>query len=230
MFEYRYLLPEYLDNAVDIHIQGQPGTTLTLLGRHFLTQLYRAALYSKWAEVFGVFHQGELVAQALMAVSSAHFFSEVKWRYLWRAALPVGMSLVKNPQLFSYIGQSWRYADLTRSPAGECDTIFLGVKKECMRHGIGPELVLHLFSWASLHNMKTANFMVDKRNRAVRWLVSHQLNNFYLAHEFEAYGRTMLFYKVPVADNLDRAKALAGQPVVQAFVYSENEHGEAVWT
>ncbi|RME73562.1 MAG: hypothetical protein D6784_11755 [Chloroflexi bacterium] len=227
--EYRYLPPEFVPDAVDIHIEGQPGTMLTLLGRPFLLELYRATLYSRWAEGFGVFHNGQLVAQAAMAASSAHFFGEFKRRRLWRVSLPVAAAIFKAPRLLKYIGQSWRYADLTRSPDGECDVIFLGVKREYMRHGIAPELVNYMFGWAHLHGMKSANFMVDKRNRAVRWLVSHKLKGFYLAHEFEAYGRTMLFYKVPIADNLDTAKMPAGEPVVPAYTYTEDENGNPRW-
>jgi ribosomal protein S18 acetylase RimI-like enzyme len=229
MLEYRYLTPENIEDAVDIHIAGQPGTVLTLLGRHFLIELYKATLYSRWGESFGVFDDGKLVAQAAMALSSERFFSEVKWKYMWRAAPAVALSIIKTPKLLSYLRQSWRYADLTRSPDGECDVIFLGVKKEYMRHGIGPDLVHHLFGWANLHGAKTANFMVDKRNRAVRWLVSHQLNGFYLAHEFEAYGRTMMFYKVPIAENLEKAQMPQGQPVVPTHTYSEKENGESAW-
>ena len=46
MLEYRYLAPENIEAAVDIHIAGQPGTVLTLMGRHFLVELYKATLYS----------------------------------------------------------------------------------------------------------------------------------------------------------------------------------------
>jgi len=80
-----------------------------------------------------------------------------------------------------------------------------------------------------LHGAKTANFMVDKRNRAVRWLVSHQLNGFFLAHEFEAYGRTMMFYKVPIAENLEQAKMPQGQPIASAHTYIEAETGASPW-
>ena len=42
MIEYRYLQPEDAEAAADIHIEGQPGTVLTQLGRPFLTEMYRA--------------------------------------------------------------------------------------------------------------------------------------------------------------------------------------------
>jgi len=64
----------------------------------------------------------------------------------------------------------------------------------------------------------------------VRWLVSHQLKGFYLDHEFKAYGRTMMFYKVPIVDNLAEAKMPQGRPVVPAHTYSEDETGAPQWS
>lgn len=211
MIEFRYLQPADAEASADIHIQGQPGTTLTLLGRRFLIELYRAAYISPWAEGVGAFDEGRLVAQAVIAVSSAKFFSEFKTRYLWRVAGPVALSILRQPKILTYTVQGWSYAEQTRSPEGECDVIFLGVQRDYMRHGVGPELVRYMFGWAGSIGLKSANFMIEKRNRPMRWMIG-QLNGLYVAHEFEAYGREMLFYKVPIAVNLTDAKMPLGQP------------------
>ena len=68
-----------------------------------------------------------------------------------------------------------------------------------------------MFGWAESIGLKTANFMVEKRNRPMRWMIG-QLNELYIAHEFEAYGRPMLFYKIPIAANLADAKLPQGKP------------------
>ena len=91
-----------------------------------------------------------------------------------------------------------------------------------MRAGLGPELVRHMFGWADLIGLKSANFMVEKRNRPMRWMVG-QLNGLNVAHEFEAYGRKMLFYKVPIADNTEDAKLPLGQ--TSAYMFSKNGAG-----
>lgn len=218
MIEFRYLQPADAEASADIHIQGQPGTTLTLLGRRFLIELYRAIYASRWGEGIGAFDNGRLVAQAAIALSSANFFSEFKTRYLWRVAGPVALSILRQPKILIYTVQGWGYAEQTRSPEGECDVIFLGVQRDYMRHGVGPELVRYMFGWAaSFTNLKSANFMIEKRNRPMRWMIG-QLNGLYVAHEFEAYGREMLFYKVPIADNLTDAKMPEGQPHTAAYI------------
>jgi ribosomal protein S18 acetylase RimI-like enzyme len=220
--EYRYLQPKDAEAAAEIHTQGQPGTVLTLMGHRFLVELYRAVSCSQWGEGIGAFDGDELVAQTAMAVSSAKFFSEFKWHYLWRVSLPVAWSVIKNPKIVSYVVQGWNYDNQTRSPEREGDVIFLGVKQEYVRSGLGPELVRHMFGWADLIGLTSANFMVEKRNRPMRWMVG-QLNGLTVAHEFEAYGRKMLFYKVPIADNTGDAKLPVGY--TSAYMYSKNGRG-----
>ncbi len=221
MIEYRYLQPADAEAAADIHIEGQPGTVLTQLGRPFLVQLYKAVCYSQWGEGIGAFDDGRLVAQTAMAVSSSRFFAEFKRKYLWRVALPVAASVVTNPGILGNVVKGWSYADQTRSPDGEGDVIFLGVTRDYMRHGLGPEIVRYMFGWANLIGLKSANFMVEKRNRPMRWMIG-QLNDLYIAHEFEAYGRPMLFYKVPILANADTAKLPAGTPCTHAYVYARD--------
>lgn len=224
MLEYRYLQPDDAKIAAEIHIEGQPGTILTLLGRSFLEEMYRAVCASQWGEGIGVYDDGRLVAQTAMAVSSQKFFSEFKWRRLWRVSGPVGWSILKNPKIISNVVKGWSYADQTRSPEREGDVLFLGVKRDYLRQGLGPEIVRHMFGWADLIGLKSANFMVEKRNRPMRWMIG-QLNDLYVAHEFEAYGRKMLFYKIPIASNIADAKLPLGQPYQQAYIYSKNGQG-----
>jgi GNAT superfamily N-acetyltransferase len=223
MIEYRYLQPQDAEAAAKIHIEGQPGTTLTMLGPRFLVEFYQAAYHSKWAEGVGAFDGERLVAQAAIAVSSAKFFSEFKSRYLWRVAGPVTLSVLRHPKILSYTVQGWSYAEKTLSPEGECDVIFLGVQREYLRQGVGPELVRYMFGWAGSIGLKSANFMIEKRNRPMRWMIG-QLKELYVAHEFEAYGRSMLFYKVPIAPNLADANMPVGQPHCVSYI-SANGRG-----
>jgi ribosomal protein S18 acetylase RimI-like enzyme len=223
MIEFRYLQPDDAEAAAEIHIEGQPGTILTLLGRPFLVELYRAICYSEWGECVGAFNEeGKLVAQTAMTVSSDKFFGEFKWRRLWRVALPVAWAILKNPTIIAHVVRGWNYADQTRSPEREGDVIFLGVKREYLRDGLGPELVRYMFGWANLVGLQSATFMIEKRNRPIRWMIG-QLRDLYIAHEIELYGRPMLFYKVPIAANQADAKLPLGAPCRPAHRYPQND-------
>lgn len=221
MIEFRYLQPQDAKGAADIHIEGQPGTILTMLGRSFLVELYRAVCSSQWGEGIGVYEDGQLVGQTAMAVSSARFFSEFKRHHLWRVAGPVALAITRQPQIVVNVIRGWNYAAQTRSPEREGDVIFLGVTKEYSRRGLGPEIVRYMFGWAASIGLESANFMIEKRNRPMRWMIG-QLKGLYIAHEFEAYGRPMLFYKIPIACNLEDAKLPLGRPYTPAYIYSKN--------
>ncbi|MDM8520372.1 hypothetical protein QUF64_10020 [Anaerolineales bacterium HSG6] len=227
MFEFRYLQPYDAEAAADIHIEGQPGTVLTLLGHRFLVELYRAVAGSEWGAGIGVFEDGTLVAQTAMAVSSKKFFTEFKRKYLWRIAIPVAWAIVCRPQIISHIIKGWSYADQTSSPEREGDVIFLGVKKSHLRSGLGPELVNYMFGWADSIGLVSANLMIEKRNRPIRWMIG-RLNDLRIAHEFEAYGRQMLFYKVPIHANLQEAKLPHGEPFCPAHNYHLSQSGKMV--
>lgn len=221
MIEFRYLPLEYVTAAADIHIEGQPGTVLTRLGRSFLVELYRAMCVSKWADAIGVFDGDRLVGLGAIASSSEKFFAEFKRRYLWRVAVPSALAVLKDPAILKNVVEGWRYTDYAQNPERECDVIFLGINRQYVRLGLGPELVRHMFGWANLLGVNTATFMVDKRNRPMRWMVS-QLNGLQIAREFEAYGRKMVLYRVPIESNVPGSKLPLGQPVVHAVTFSKN--------
>ncbi len=224
MLEYRYLQPEDAQTAAEIHTEGQPGTILTMLGKSFLEEMYRAVCASEWGEGIGVYDNGILIAQTAMAVSSEKFFSEFKWRRLWRVSIPVAYSVITKPKILSNVVKGWNYADQTRSPEREGDVLFLGVKREYLRKGLGPEIVRYMFGWADSIGLRSANFMVEKRNRPMRWMIG-QLNDLHVAHEFEAYGRMMLFYKIPITANVANAKLPEGHPYKPAHNYNKNGTG-----
>ncbi len=219
MIEYRYLQLEDAPAAAKIHAEGQPGTILTLLGHRFLTELYRAVCLSEWGEGIGAFDDGVLVAQTAMAVSSERFFAEFKRTYLWRVAPSVAWSILRQPLIIRHVVQGWSYADQTRSPDREGDVIFLGVTHAYRRASIAPELVRHMFGWADSIGLTSANFMIEKRNRPIRWMIG-QLKDLHIAHEFEAYGRQMLFYKVPIQANVDQPRLPQGRPCRAAHGYT----------
>jgi hypothetical protein len=224
MIEFRYLQPQDAEAAADIHIEGQPGTVLTLMGRSFLVELYRAVCLSQWGEGVGAFDDGKLIGHVALAVSSSKFFSEFKWRYLWRVIIPVTFSLLRHPKVIVHIIKGWGYADQAHSPEREGDALFLGIKREYMRHSLAPELIRFSFALMDSIGVETTTFMIEKRNRAMHWMIS-QMNGLYVIREFEAFGRKMILYRVPIAPNLNGTKLPEGQPCTPAHNYLSQEIG-----
>lgn len=228
MVEYRYLQLKDAEAAADLHIEGQPGTILTLLGRRFLIELYRAVCISQWSEGIGAFDGDKLVGLVVIAVSSTKFFSEFKLRYLWRVTAPIALSILRHPQIIAHVIKGWTYADQAHSPERESDALFLGVKREYMRHGLGPDLLRYAFGWAGSIGLESTIFMIEKRNRAMHWMIG-QMKGLQVIREFEAFGRKMILYRAPIASNLTDAKLPLGQPYTPAYSYlSKEERGEKI--
>lgn len=227
MIEFRYLQPKDAEAAADIHIEGQPGTVLTLLGRSFLVELYRTICLSQWGEDIGAFDDDKLVGHVAIAVSSAKFFSEFKWRYLWRVTVPVTLSVLRHPQIITHLIKGWSYAAEAQSPERESDALFIGVRREYMRHGLGPDLIRYAFAWGASIGLDSTTFMIEKRNRAMHWMIA-QMKELQAIREFEAFGRKMILYRVPIAPNLIGTKLPHGQPYTPAHSYLSQEIGEQI--
>ncbi len=201
--------PEHARQVAEIHAEGQVGTFLTRLGLDFLTTLYAAMPQSPW--VFGnVVMDGEIVAGVgVVALDTDQFFRDVK-RHHWPHLLwCVARQVLRHPSLIGEIVQSVRYpAKLSASP-GEAEVLFLGMRRAYMRQGIAPELLLHLLNEAYRRGCPSATAIIDRRNRAIRWMIA-TLPGIYVDREIELHGKTMLVYRasLPLGENTQMAESI----------------------
>lgn len=107
--EYQPMEPHHADQAAEIHIEGQPGTLLTNLGKPFLTTLYSEICRSEWG--FGVVAlDGELVAGVgVLTTSTNRLFRDLKRRRAVPLLLSIIPRLLTHPHLVLDVYQSWRY-------------------------------------------------------------------------------------------------------------------------
>lgn len=107
--KYKLLEPHHAGQAAQIHIEGQPGTLLTNLGKPFLTTLYAEICSSEWG--FGVIAlDDEVVAGvAILSTSTGHLFRDLKRRRALQLLLSIVPRLVTHPRLILDVYQSWRY-------------------------------------------------------------------------------------------------------------------------
>lgn len=199
-YSYRMLAPRWASDAARIHAEGQPHTVLTKLGHHFLTEFYRHQCESQYGACIGAFDGDELVGIITLGLPNARLFDEFKRQRLWRVAPAVALQMIRHPDLVRFLWQSWKYTDIVETGEDEADVLFLGVKKKYQRLGVAPELIKCVLGWMGAHDVPYCLMMVEKDNRALRWVIS-SLVNLEIAREFEAYGRTMLLYRLPVMDN-----------------------------
>lgn len=188
---------EHARQVAAIHIEGQPETLLTRLGPVFLEALYRAMAYSSWC--FGsVLVDGDTVAGVgIAALDTGQLFRDAKRHHWQRLVWPVVQQAIRHPSLIGKVVQSLRYPAKLNAPPGEAEILFMGLRRAYMRQGIGPRLLQHLLDEAHERGCFSASAIIDRRNRAIRWMVA-TLPGVYVDCELELHGKTMLVYKVPL--------------------------------
>ncbi len=107
--EYKLMEPHHADQVAEIHIEGQPGTLLTKLGKPFLTRLYAEICLSEWG--FGVVALDEerVVGVGILTTSTGKLFRDLKRRRAVQLVLPIIPRLFSRPRLVLDVYQSWRY-------------------------------------------------------------------------------------------------------------------------
>jgi hypothetical protein len=150
--EYKLMEPYHADQVAEIHIEGQPGTLLTKLGKPFLTTLYAEICRSE--QGFGVVVlDGEVVTGVgILTTSTSRLFRDLKRRCAVPLLLSVVPRLLTHPRLLLDVYQSWRYPakmgastkqtmsdngatgveqnEPTRNPnRSDAEFLFLGVRK-----------------------------------------------------------------------------------------------------
>jgi ribosomal protein S18 acetylase RimI-like enzyme len=185
---------EYAQQVAEIHVEGQAETFLTHLGLDFLTALYEAMASSSWC--FGsVLVDGKIVAGVgIVALDTTQLFRDLKGRHWHRLLWPVARQVIRHPSLIGGVVQNLRYPVTLAAPPGEAEILFIGLRHIYMRQGIAPRLLIHLLDEAHRRGCASATAIVDRRNRALRWMVA-TLPGIYVDREVEMNGRTMLIYR-----------------------------------
>ena len=176
--------PEHAPQVADIHIEGQPGTFLTRLGRGFLTALYAEISRSPYG--FGVLAvEGDLVVSVTaVSTSTPRLFAEMKSHRAGRLILPILPQVLKHPMLLRDIWHTWRYpskssASHAKQPGEhrrkvEAEFLFFGTRSEYRRQHIGTYLFDRAIAQAIRRGVRQISAVVDQKNeRMVTGFTEH---------------------------------------------------------
>lgn len=193
----------YARDAAEIHIEGQPGTFLTRLGKDFLVRLYE--LFAELPDVFGsVALDGETVTGVgFAAMDTRQLFRTIKYRYWHRLLWPIARQVLRDPGLIGQLIQSIRYPSTLKPLPDEAEILFVGLRHNYMRQGIGPRILDQLLEEAYRRGAMRAVGTVEKKNRAVRWMIA-RLAGARIDQEIVLNGRKMLVYRVELPVGVDR--------------------------
>ena len=191
---------EHARQVAEIHAEGQAGTFLSRLGLDFLEALYEAMALSHRCIGTVLLDNQTVAGVGVVALGTDQLFGDIKRRHWHRLALPLIRQVIRQPSLVGAILETMRYPVKLAAPPGEADILFLGLRRAYMRQGEGPRLLLHLLDEAHRRGCPSATAIVDRRNRAIRWMVA-TLPGVYVDHEIELNGRTMLVYRAQLPLN-----------------------------
>jgi GNAT superfamily N-acetyltransferase len=176
--------PDHAPQVADIHIEGQPGTFLTRLGRGFLTALYAEISCSPYG--FGVVAvEGDLVVSVtVVSTSTPRLFADMKSRRAVRLILPILPQVFKHPALLKDIWHTWRYpskssASHAKQPGErrrkvEAEFLFFGTRSEYRRQHIGTYLFDRAIAQAIRRGVRQISAVVDQKNeRMVTGFTEH---------------------------------------------------------
>jgi ribosomal protein S18 acetylase RimI-like enzyme len=186
----------YANVAADLHIEGQPGTFLTSMGRAFLRALYAQMAVSPLCFGYVAVEGDEVVGVVTGAVDSGAVFKDLVLKKGHKLVLPVLGSVLRHPSLAIKIVQTLFYPAQTKPEPGECEMLYVASRADRRGQGIG-----HALWWAFADGCREKGYRsmalcVDVGNpTAVRF---HERQGMRLAREFTMYGRPFRWYVLPL--------------------------------
>jgi GNAT superfamily N-acetyltransferase len=195
--EYELMQPHHADQVAEIHIEGQPGTLLTNLGKPFLTTLYSEICDSEWG--FGVVAlDKEVVAGVgILTTSTSRLFRDLKRRRGVQLLLTVIPRLLTRPHLVWDVYQSWRYPakmgagrelhlsdngsepEATQRPKGkDAEFLFLGVHKDYRGQKVASGIFDSSVGFCRERKIDHLTAVVEHTNWRLHQVASHHVARF----------------------------------------------------
>ena len=192
----RAFAPEDASAAADLHLEGQPNTFLTSLGRTFLVALYSEMAVSPYCFGYVAVDGGEVIGVVTGTVDSGAVFKDLVLRRGFKLALPVMASLLRHPSLIPKVVQTFVYPSQTRIEPGETEMLYLASRADRRGEGIGHALYWAFVEGSRQRGFKMMGLCVDESNQvAVRF---HERQGMDLERTFMMYGRPFRWYTLPL--------------------------------
>ena len=194
-YEIRSMRPEDAGAAADLHIEGQPDTFLTSLGRSFLVALYSQMALSPHCFGYVAVDGDEVIGVVTGTVDSGAVFKELVLRRGVKLALPVLGSILRRPSLIPRVVETLLYPSQTEVAPGEAEMLYLAARADRRGEGIGRALYWAFVEGLWERGYQRMGLCVDTGNeQAVRF---HERQGMDCEREFTMYGRLFRWYVLP---------------------------------
>jgi len=186
----------HADAAADLHIEGQPGTFLTSMGRTFLRALYAQMAISPLCFGYVAVDGNEVIGVVTGTVDSGAVFKELVLKKGHKLVLPVLGAILRHPSLVPRIVQTLFYPAQTKLEPGECEMLYVASRADRRGQGIGHALYGAFVQGCRQKGYTSMALCVDVGNpTAVRF---HERQGMHPVREFTMYGRPFRWYALPL--------------------------------
>jgi ribosomal protein S18 acetylase RimI-like enzyme len=182
--------------AAILHVEGQPGTFLTMLGPRFLDAFYAELGASKGAYGFVAVESAKIVGVVVGTTDTHALFREIILKHGLHLALPTLFSLLRHPNLLFSLLQSLFYPSKLDAKPGEAELLFIGVDMRERRHHIGTQLINALIEESRRRGATALKITVDVSNPRAN--AFYQKNGLQVIGSFDLNGRKMNLYYMPL--------------------------------
>jgi len=193
---------EHIEDVAAIHVEGQPGTFLTILGRRFLCALYAQMVTSPHCHGYVAVgesesRRGQHVQGVVVGTEDGQaIFKELILCHGLSLAWSVALAILHRPKLIVQVIQTLFYPGKIEAQPGEAELFFIGVRSDCRQQGIGQALFTRLAQTYRQMGMVSMGLTVDATNSTA--LRFYQRNGMFAVHEFNLYSRPMYWYRLPL--------------------------------
>jgi ribosomal protein S18 acetylase RimI-like enzyme len=155
----------HLNDIVEIHMDAFPGFFLTLLGRSFLTELYRGFIVSDSAVMLvSIDQKGNVLGFAAGTANPQLFFKNLRnTRFIFFLFASM-KALLLNPFIVTkkLISAVFYKGDRSNEIMGAALLSSIGVRPRCSGEGVGSSLLNNFENYLSKRNVSSVYLMTDK--------------------------------------------------------------------
>lgn len=181
---------EDLPKIADLHIEALNGDFLTLLGKNFLTQLYKPLINNKDFDGFYVEKDSQTAGFILGTRASKSLFKTALTSNLFGLLTSLFISLIKNPLLLKNTFETILYTKKDQGP--DAELVIIAISKKFQNQGIGKKLISKLEEKFKQKKIKQYKLTVHAQKPAVKFYESLKFKKI---GNFTLYNKEWLIYE-----------------------------------
>lgn len=193
----RPLKQDDIPRVARFHSSYIPYSTFAQLGIPFLKTLYQGFLGSDYGFVYTCWEGEEMQGFIAGATDSQRLLRSLFRRHLLFLLQISLKALFRHPRLLSSLFQTFHYPRRTDLPQTKAELLFIAVKPESRRRGIGNRLILKSLQELKRRGIDGVKVSVERKNQGTINLLKKM--HFSQERKFSFYQRERILfsYRIP---------------------------------